>query len=709
MTSTGVQVPFLHGFPIGPTGSQTELASLERADEWLNSPPLTPAALRGKVVLIDFWTYTCINWRRTLPYVRAWAEKYKDQGLVVVGVHAPEFSFEKNLSNVRWAVKDLGIDYPVAVDNDHAIWRAFRNQYWPALYFIDAQGRVRHHHFGEGEYEQSEMIIQALLREAGASSVSREPVKVDARGLDVAADWGNLKSPENYVGFARTENFASPGGAALDKPRMYELPARLRLNEWALSGDWTVKKEAAVLNKAGGRITYRFHARDLHLVMGPAAPGTSVKFRVLIDGQPPGAAHGVDVDEQGNGTVTEQRLYQLIRQPKPIADRQFEIEFLRSWRGGFRVHVRLIRRDPSSQGDIPMDTTKIAQEINRHRRYFIGGAAAAAAAAQLGMIGLAAAQPANTRATRLPAIKPGTHTSFAPLKQIDAGVLNVGYAEAGPADGPPVILLHGWPYDIYAFVDVAPLLASAGYRVIIPYLRGYGTTRFLSSDTVRNGQPSALASDVIALMDALKIEKATLAGFDWGARTVNIVSALWPERVKATVSVSGYLIGSQDAGRMPLPPKAELEWWYQYYFATERGRAGYDKYRRDFSKLIWQIASPKWDFDDATFDRSAAAFDNPDHVAIVIHNYRWRLGLADGEAKYDDLEKRLAEFPVIAVPTITMEGDANGAPHPDPSAYAKKFSGKYEHRLITGGIGHNLPQEAPQAFAQAVIDVAGEG
>ena len=328
MTSTGVQVPFLHGFPIGPTGSQTELASLDRADEWLNSPPLTPAALRGKVVLIDFWTYTCINWRRTLPYVRAWAEKYKDQGLVVVGVHAPEFSFEKNLSNVRWAVKDLGLDYPVAVDNDHAIWRAFRNQYWPALYFIDAQGRVRHHHFGEGGYEQSEMIIQALLREAGAGSVSREPVKVEARGLDVAADWANLKSPENYVGFARTENFASPGGAALDKSRMYELPTQLRLNQWALSGDWTVKKEASVLNKAGGRISYRFHARDLHLVICPAAPGTSVRFRVLIDGQPPGAAHGGDVDEQGYGTVTEQRLYQLVRQQKPIADRQFEIEFL---------------------------------------------------------------------------------------------------------------------------------------------------------------------------------------------------------------------------------------------------------------------------------------------------------------------------------------------------------------------------------------------
>ncbi len=330
MTSTGVRVPFLHGFPTGQIGSQTELASLERASEWLNSLPLTPSALRGKVVLIDFWTYTCINWRRTLPYVRAWAEKYRDQGLVVIGVHAPEFSFEKNLNNVRWAVKDMRIDYPIAVDNDHAIWRAFKNQYWPALYFIDSQGRVRHHYFGEGSYEQSEMIIQELLREAGVGDVSREPVKVDARGLDATADWGSLKSAENYVGFDRTENLASPGGAVLDKPRMYELPARLRLNEWALSGDWTVKNDTAVLNKASGSITYRFHARDLHLVMGPAAPGTPVRFRVLIDGQPPDAAHGVDVDELGNGTVTEQRLYQLIRQPKPIAERQFEIEFLGS-------------------------------------------------------------------------------------------------------------------------------------------------------------------------------------------------------------------------------------------------------------------------------------------------------------------------------------------------------------------------------------------
>ena len=345
-------------------------------------------------------------------------------------------------------------------------------------------------------------------------------------------------------------------------------------------------------------------------------------------------------------------------------------------------------------------------EIKQDRRRFLGTAAKTITVAQLGMIGSARAQTSRPQPTASPANKPGTNTSFGSLKQIDAGLLNVGYAEAGPATGPTVILLHGWPYDIHAFVDVAPLLASAGYRVIVPYVRGYGTTRFLSSETVRNGQPSAIAVDTIALMDALKIERATLAGFDWGARTADIIAALWPERCKALVSVSGYLIGSQEAGKMPLPPKAELQWWYQYYFATERGRAGYEKYRHDFAKLIWQIASPKWDFDDATFDRSAASFDNADHVGIVVHNYRWRLGLAEGEAKYDDLEKRLAEAPSITVPTITMEGDANGAPHPDPSAYAKKFSGKYAHRTITGGIGHNLPQEAPQAFAEAVVDVA---
>ena len=343
------------------------------------------------------------------------------------------------------------------------------------------------------------------------------------------------------------------------------------------------------------------------------------------------------------------------------------------------------------------------EDINQDRRRFFGTAAMAIAAAQLGVTGRAEAQ---RQETKMPAVKPGTNTTFAPLKQIDAGVLNVGYAEAGPANGLPVILLHGWPYDIYSFVDVAPALATAGYRVIVPYLRGYGTTRFLSTDTVRNGEPAAVAQDTIAMMDALKIDKAVLAGFDWGARSANIISVLWPERCKATVSVSGYLIGSPEAGKAPLPPKAELAWWYQFYFATERGRLGYDKYRREFSRLIWQTASPKWQFDDATFDRSAVAFDNPDHVAIVIHNYRWRLGLAEGEPKYAALQKRLGEFPVVTVPTITLEGDANGAPHVDPSAYAKKFTGKYEHRTITGGIGHNLPQEAPQAFAEAVIDVA---
>jgi pimeloyl-ACP methyl ester carboxylesterase len=348
--------------------------------------------------------------------------------------------------------------------------------------------------------------------------------------------------------------------------------------------------------------------------------------------------------------------------------------------------------------------TKIdkSEQIDHHRRRFFGAAAVGAAAVQLG---LTRSAPAQTKSSALPAIKPGTNTSFGPLKQIDAGVLSVGYAEAGPANGSPVILLHGWPYDIYSFVDVAPVLASSGYRVIVPFIRGYGTTRFLSDGTVRSGQPSAVAVDIVALLDALKIEQPILAGFDWGARTANIIAALWPERCKALVSVSGYLIGSQQSGRMPLPPKAELQWWYQFYFATDRGRDGYAKYRRDFSKLIWQLASPKWDFDDATFERSAAAFDNPDHVAVVIHNYRWRLGLVEGESKYDDLEKRLAQSPVITVPTITLEGDANGAPHLEPSAYANKFTGKYEHRTIAGGIGHNLPQEAPAAFAQAVVDI----
>jgi pimeloyl-ACP methyl ester carboxylesterase len=301
-------------------------------------------------------------------------------------------------------------------------------------------------------------------------------------------------------------------------------------------------------------------------------------------------------------------------------------------------------------------------------------------------------------------MSPEMSTPFGALKQVDAGLLSVGYAEAGPADGPAVLLLHGWPYDIHSFAEVTPVLAAAGYRVIVPFIRGYGTTRFLSADTVRNGQQAAVAADVTALMDALGIQAAILAGFDWGARSADVVAALWPDRCKALVSVSGYLIGSQAANAAPLPPQAELAWWYQFYFATDRGRAGYEKYRRDFSKLIWQLASPKWAFDDATFARTAAAFDNPDHVAIVIHNYRWRLGAA-GEPQYDDLERRLAGAPAIAVPAITLEGDANGAPHADATAYAGKFTGKYEHRVIGGGVGHNLPQEAPQAFAQAVIDV----
>jgi pimeloyl-ACP methyl ester carboxylesterase len=297
------------------------------------------------------------------------------------------------------------------------------------------------------------------------------------------------------------------------------------------------------------------------------------------------------------------------------------------------------------------------------------------------------------------------HPAFGPLSQVDAGLLKVGYADIGPADGRVAVLLHGWPYDINSYVEVAPMLAAAGYRVVVPYLRGFGTTRFLSDATVRNGEQAALALDVIALLDALQIERAVLAGFDWGARTADIVAALWPQRCTGLVSVSGYLIGSQEAGKLPLPPAAELQWWYQYYFATERGRVGYDTYRRDFAKLIWRTASPKWTFDDATLDRSAAAFDNPDHVQIVIHNYRWRLGLADGEAQYNELEQRLAQGPTITVPTITLEGDANGAPHPDPSAYAGKFTGTYSHRTIEGGIGHNLPQEAPEAFANAVLEV----
>ena len=346
--------------------------------------------------------------------------------------------------------------------------------------------------------------------------------------------------------------------------------------------------------------------------------------------------------------------------------------------------------------------------INLSRRHFISSAAMTLAAVPLGVLPSAAAQPKRETSTGDSPIPSTARTSFGPLKQIDAGVLNVGYAEEGPANGPVVILLHGWPYDIHSFVGVTPLLVSKGYRVIVPYLRGHGTTRFLSDATMRNGQQSVVAADIIALMDALKIHTAILAGFDWGARTANIVAALWPDRCKALVSVSGYLIGNQEAGKHPLPPRAEYQWWYQYYFATERGRLGYEQNRRDFAKLIWKTASPKWNFDDATFDISAASLDNPDHVSIVIHNYRWRLGLADGEPQYDDLEKRLAVGPVISVPSITLEGDANGAPHPEPSAYRNKFSGRYTHRNIDGGIGHNLPQEAPKAFADAIIEIDGK-
>ncbi|MEU4528649.1 alpha/beta hydrolase [Micromonospora ureilytica] len=298
-----------------------------------------------------------------------------------------------------------------------------------------------------------------------------------------------------------------------------------------------------------------------------------------------------------------------------------------------------------------------------------------------------------------------TAGGFTDLRQVEAGVLNVGYVDAGPPDGDPVILLHGWPYDIHSFADVVPLLTAAGHRVVVPYLRGYGTTRFLSDDTMRNGEPAAMGLDLIALMDVLKIDTAKLAGFDWGARTADVVAALWPERCRGLVSVSGYLIASQESGKAPLPPKAELAWWYQYYFATERGREGYDKNRRAFNKLIWHTASPQWAFDDATYDRSAASFDNPDHVDIVIHNYRWRLALADGEAQYDEIEKRLAAKPKITVPSISLEGDANGAPHLEPSVYGKQFAGRYEHRTVGGGVGHNLPQEAPQAFADAVLEV----
>ncbi len=349
----------------------------------------------------------------------------------------------------------------------------------------------------------------------------------------------------------------------------------------------------------------------------------------------------------------------------------------------------------------------MSEQFNYNRRHFLSAAAVTIAAGPLFFIGSAAAQSGGRNPAKKTNAVRRSSVSFDTIKQIDAGLLNVGYAEAGPASGPVVILLHGWPYDIHSFVDVTPILAAMGYRVIIPHLRGFGTTRFISNTTFRNGQPAALALDIIALMDALKIEKAVLAGFDWGARTADIIAALWPQRCKALVSVSGYLVGSQAAGKLPLPPATEFQWWYQFYFATERGEAGYAKYRHDFAKLIWRLASPQWTFDDATFDRSAGSFDNPDHVAIVIHNYRWRQGLAQGESKYDDLEARLAKSPGITVPAITLEGDANGAPHPTPTSYANKFSGKYSNRIINGGVGHNLPQEAPQAFADAIIEVDG--
>ena len=347
----------------------------------------------------------------------------------------------------------------------------------------------------------------------------------------------------------------------------------------------------------------------------------------------------------------------------------------------------------------------MSDPINANRRNFLQIASTGTAALTAAGFGLLPPARAQSAPAPSPVASSNSAAVLGPIRQVKAGVLNIGYYEAGPANGPVVLLLHGWPYDIHSFVDVAPLLTAKGYRVIVPHARGYGTTQFLSTDTMRNGQPAALAVDTIDLMDALKIEKALVAGYDWGGRTAGILAALWPERVKALVAVSGYLIGSRAANEKPLPPKAELAWWYQFYFSTERGQLGYAQYTHEFAKLIWQLASPQWKFDDATFARSAKSLDNADHVAISIHNYRWRLSLAQGETKHDDIEKRLEQLPVIGVPTITMEGDANGAPHPSPESYAKKFSGKYEHRLITGGIGHNLPQEAPQAFAQAVIDV----
>lgn len=346
-------------------------------------------------------------------------------------------------------------------------------------------------------------------------------------------------------------------------------------------------------------------------------------------------------------------------------------------------------------------TKSESKPVDRQRRRLISAAALIAIGAELRVVHAAQAQSVDANAAQ--ATSKGR--SLGPLKHVNAGVLDVGYAESGPSNGPVVILLHGWPYDIDSYAEVAPLLAAKGYRVIVPYLRGHGQTRFLSDRTPRNAQQSVLATDVVAMMDALGIEKAILGGYDWGARTANIVAALWPARVKAMVSVSGYLIGSQAANEKPLPPSSELQWWYQYYFATERGRAGYEQNTREFNKLIWRLASPKWTFDDATFERSTAAFENRDHVSIVIHNYRWRLGAAEGERQYDELEKQLAQMPIISVPTITLEGDANGAPHPRPASYAGKFSGWYAHKAIGGGVGHNLPQEAPVAFAEAIIEV----
>ena len=350
-----------------------------------------------------------------------------------------------------------------------------------------------------------------------------------------------------------------------------------------------------------------------------------------------------------------------------------------------------------------METIKASEDIDHARRRFFGAAALTIATAQLGMMGSSNAQ---TKTSQAPAVRPGTNTSFASLKQINAGLLDVGYAEVGPADGPPVILLHGWPYDIHSYVDVAPSLASAGYRVIVPYTRGYGTTRFLSSETFRNAEPAAVALDVIDLMDALKIQKATIGAFDWGARSANIVAALWPERCQGLVSVGGYLITSQEAQKNPLPPAAELQWWYQYYFATERGRAGYEKFRRDFAKLIWRTASPKWNFDDATFDRTAASFDNPDHVAIVIHDYRWRIGVAEGSPNTTTLKSVSPRFPSSPCRLSLLKPTPMALRISQIPTYRKMFTGKYQYRVVTGGIGHNLPQEAPQAFAQAIIDVA---